>query len=188
MIENIKKVLTNRYTIVIILALVSVLTLGITTPSYQQSNALGFDDLSSINGLSGLSLSNNCVAFECNNQQTVDNSKTITGNTNSNIVSESDNTNIGTQRNSSQSNPSDGSNPPLTCVECFENAGLTPNQEQLILQTYDFPSFEAFCAAVSGGGGDQENFTNFLITQIGLETSQAQALAKCLTEAGILNP
>jgi hypothetical protein len=47
-----------------------------TIPS-QKSNALDIDELSSFKGLSDIGLSNNCVAFECNNQQTVDNSKTI---------------------------------------------------------------------------------------------------------------
>lgn len=65
-------------------------------------NAFNIDQLDNFKGLSDIGLSNNCVSFECDNQQTIDNSKTISDNTDSNIVSESDNTNIVTGKNSTE--------------------------------------------------------------------------------------
>ncbi len=60
------------------MALISVLTIGMIIQSLPQSNALDINDLTGFEGLSEFGLSNNCVAIECNNQQTIDNSKTIT--------------------------------------------------------------------------------------------------------------
>lgn len=73
------------------------------TNHHQESNALDIGELNGFTGFSDFGLNNNCVAFECNNQQNIDNSKTISDNTNSNIVSESDNTNIGTNGDGNES-------------------------------------------------------------------------------------
>lgn len=144
---------------------------------YQKSNALDIGELGSFNGLSDIGISNNCVAFECNNQQTVDNSKTISNNTNSNIVSESDNTNISTGENSNKPNGP-------TCVVCFENANLTLDQEQLLLALGKVSSIEEFCPTLVDVS--VEEFTEAL-TFAGVDNEQqAQSLVDCLVEAGLL--
>lgn len=150
----------------------------------QQSIAFSIDKLSDYDGLSDIGLGNNCVAFECNNQQTVDNSKAITGNTNSNIISESDNANIDT---SMSTNQPVGSNPPLlTCVQCFENANLTPEQETDLFSIIPGQpdSFGELCSLIKNSNA--ADFELALIEGAFLTEAQAKSLVNCLVEAGIL--
>lgn len=137
----------------ILITLLFILTIGLADQFQQRSNAFDLNDLENIQGLSGIELNNNCVAFECNNQQTVNNSKTITGNTNSNIVSESDNTNIRTNDlhgNSSQTpNLPNEPNPP-TCLECFERSHLNSFQLDTIFMAYNVQSLEELCEKLQG--------------------------------------
>lgn len=162
----------------IFIALVSVLTIiGTTLQSSPQSHAFNLDEISDFNGLSGIDLSNNCVALECNNQQTVDNSKNISGNTNSNIVSESDNTNIVANGNSSQSERP-------TCVGCFEDAGLTTQQEVAVLGAFSVNSFEELCNQIQGGDPDDVLTTLLLVAELPVDL--ADEIRDCLIEAGVV--
>ena len=165
------------------MALISVLTIGMIIQSLPQSNALDINDLTGFEGLSEFGLSNNCVAIECNNQQTIDNSKTITDNTNSNIVTESDDTNISSSGNANQPN---GSNPPLTCVQCFENANLTPEQETDLFSIIPGQpnSYAELCPLIQNSNA--ANFELALIEGAFLSEAQAKALVDCMIEAGIL--
>ena len=143
----------------------------------HSSNALYVDGLNDFNELSNIGLDNNCVAFECNNKQTVDTSKTISDNKDSNIVSETDNTNIGAIGNSSQSDQS-------PCVDCFNNANLTPEQEELLLTTFNVSSIEELCTTLLDT--NSKFFVEALAFNEVSNEAQAQALADCLVEAGLL--
>ena len=71
----------NRSSIVIVLALVSMLAVIIySSISAQQLNAFDINELSNFTGLSGLSLDNNCITLDYNNLQTVDNRTTFSNN------------------------------------------------------------------------------------------------------------
>lgn len=119
---------------------------------YNQQNvfALDIEELGDINGLSDIGLSNTCVASECNNQQSVDNSKIISGNTNINIGSESDITDVGELGNSSQpDNQFNEPNPP-TCLECFHKSYLTSFQLESIFKAYGVSSLAELGAKLQG--------------------------------------
>lgn len=181
-IDNFGKYHRNCCRIAIVFTLVTVLTLGTTLQSGQQSNALDIDKLSDFKGLSDLGLSNNCVAFECNNQQTVDNSKTIRDNTNSNIISESDSAYIDiTTSNSSQPNP------PLTCVDCFEKANLTPEQEQELFSIFVDPvsSYRDICLLLSQDTS-AASFKDTLIQLAELSEEQADIIVDCLVDLRVI--
>ena len=59
-----------------------------------RANTLSIEDWIRFKGHSNFVLSNIWVAFECNYQKTVANNRTIRDDTNSDIVSESGNTNL----------------------------------------------------------------------------------------------
>lgn len=178
-----RKILHIQSRIIIVITLVFVLTISTSMQLQQRSNALDLDELTSFKGLSNIGLNNNCVAFKCNNQQTVDNSKTVSNNTNSNIVSESDNTNIGPSKNTNQ--PS-GSDPSPTCVECFENANLTSQQQSDLFSIIPGSpnSFAELCPLIKNTNA--ANFELALIEGALLTQDQAKALVDCLINAGIL--
>lgn len=167
---------------VIVVTMVLVLTLG-TTGQSQQSIAFSIHELGDFKGLSDMELSNNCVAFECNNQQTVDNRKTISDNTNSNIISESDNANIDT---SVSTNQPGGNSPPLTCVQCFENANLTQEQKTDLFSIIPGQpnSYAELCPLIQNSSA--ADFELALIEGAFLTEAQAKSLVNCLVEAGIL--
>jgi hypothetical protein len=182
--NNFMNLFHNPSRITFVITLVSLLTIGMTIQSLPQSNALDINELGNFEGLPDIGLSNNCVAFECNNQQTVDNRKTISDNTNSNIISESDNTDIGATHGSSSQ--SDGSSQPLICVQCFENANLTPEQQTDLFSIIPGQpdSFEELCPLIQNSSA--ANFELVLIEGAFLTQDQAEALVDCLVEAGIL--
>lgn len=178
-----RKLSYDQSRITILLALVFVLTTGVTIQSLQQSNALDINDLTRFKWLSDFKLDNSCIAFECNNQQTVDNSKTISNNTNTNIISESNNTSIATSKNLNQPG---GSYSPLTCVECFENANLTPQQQSDLFSIIPGSpdTFAELCPLIMGTNA--ANFELALIEGAFLTQDQAEALVDCLVNAGVL--
>ena len=151
-IENIIDILHSRNNYSMVITLVSVLTMVLTFGS-QQSFAIDIGDIWNFGGGTNIELGNDCRAIECDNEQTVDNSKTITDNVNSNIVSESSNTIIdtsGSAVNSSQSNNQpDVPNSP-TCLECFEKSHLDSFQLESIFNAYGVTSLEELCAKLQG--------------------------------------
>lgn len=177
---NIKDNHLNRHRyqdkIMIAVGLVSVMILGFIGGSLQQTHAFDLGDFNSFGGGSNIGLGNECQAIECNSEQTVDNSKTISNNINSNIVSESSNTNIGTKGNTSQ---------PVvfTCVQCFEKAKLTLEQQEALFELAQRTSYEELCSFISQTPPEQ---MVLILVHIGLNQQEAQALTNCLVKAGAL--
>lgn len=162
--------INNQTKISIVILFISIMAFGLIIQSQQNAFALDIEELGDIDGLPYIGLSNTCVAFECNNKQSIDNSKTISGNTNSNIISESDNTNIGELGNSSQlNNQSNDPNPP-TCLECFDKSHLTSFQLESIFEAYGVSSLAELCAKLQGTNS-QEFFSRMGILGITIDSN-----------------
>lgn len=85
--------------------------------------------------------------------------------------------------NLSINNGTSQSNQPLTCEECFETK-LSPEDLQLILSFYGAGSTEDLCPRFVGESA--QTFVNDLVLPGLINETEAQALADCLVEAGVL--
>ncbi len=126
----------NSRGIIVVLALISILTVSMYSTSSQMVNAIGINELASIKGLSSPSLGNNCVTFERNNQQTVDNIKTFSNNQNSPIVSEIYNTNIETGDGGSNPTPNHGPQASNPIERCFQDFAIINQQYFQAVQNF----------------------------------------------------
>lgn len=69
-------------------------------------------------------------------------------------------------------------------MDCFYNANLTPEQEELLLTTFNVSSIEELCTTLLDT--NSEFFVKALVfTEVSNE-AHAQALDDCLVEAGLL--
>lgn len=154
------KTVTKSMVVVSTIAIISILTMSVLPLGRSSAFDLGmFSKDTNIGSIDTHSLFN-CfgAAITCDNDNTVNNNVSVNNGTNQ-------------------------PNQPLSCVQCFENANLTPDQEDRLFGGTD-KTFEEVCSTITGDDANTIEIT--LVNAIGLTQSQAEALVDCLVQAGVL--